>query len=71
MVAVEGLRNKTYEDYLAPPEGVKAELIDGELYMSPQPKGRHVRVTSLLGAHLARLRPFESIELDIGLLWSE
>lgn len=52
MVAVEKLRNKTYEDYLALPEGVKAELIDGELYMSPQPKGRHVRVSSLLGAHL-------------------
>ncbi len=43
---------KTYADYLAVPEGTKAELIDGEIYMSPQPKGRHVRVTSLLGAHL-------------------
>lgn len=52
MVSAEKLRNKTYDDYLALPEGVKAELIDGELYMSPQPKGRHIRVASLLGAHL-------------------
>ncbi len=43
---------KTYADYLALPEGVKAELIDGELLMSPQPKGRHVRVASFLGAQL-------------------
>ncbi len=52
MVSALRLRDKTYDDYLALPEGVRAELIDGELYMSPQPKGRHVRVTSLLGAHL-------------------
>lgn len=43
-------RDKTYEDYLAVPEGVRAELLDGELFMSPQPNGRHVRVLSVLGA---------------------
>ena len=52
MVAVRKPRDKTYEDYLAVPEGVKAELLDGELFMSPQPKGRHVRVTSILGVLL-------------------
>ena len=46
-------RDKTYEDYLAVPEGVRAELLDGELFMSPQPKGRHVRVTSVLGGRSA------------------
>lgn len=44
-------RDKTYEDYLAVPEGVRAELLDGELFMSPQPKGRHVLVNSVL-AHV-------------------
>ena len=43
---------KTYADYLALPEGTKAELIDGELYMSPRPKGRHVRISSVLGTLL-------------------
>lgn len=52
MVAIKRARDKTYEDYLALPEGVKAELIDGELYMSPQPKGRHIRFASVIGGHL-------------------
>ena len=45
-------KNTTYADYLALPEGTKAELIDGEFYMSPQPKGRHVRAASLIGGRL-------------------
>ena len=52
MVTARGSRTKTYADYLALPEGTKAELIDGELYMSPQPKGRHVRAASVLGTLL-------------------
>lgn len=52
MVSAPQIRTKTYDDYLALPEGVKAELIDGELYMSPQPKGRHIRIASLLGGVL-------------------
>jgi len=52
MVAVPRPRDKTYADYEALPEGVKAELIDGELFMSPQPKGRHVRISSILGTLL-------------------
>lgn len=52
MVAVRKPRDRTYQDYLALPEGVKAELIDGELFMSPQPKGRHVRIASVLGVLL-------------------
>jgi len=49
MVTARASRTKTYADYLALPEGTKAELVDGELYMSPQPKGRHVRAASVLG----------------------
>ena len=45
-------RDKTYDDYLAVPEGTRAELIDGVLYMSPQPKGRHVGFASRLGAQI-------------------
>jgi len=46
-------RASTYDDYLALPEEQKAELVDGEIYlMSPAPKGRHIRVTSLLGSML-------------------
>ncbi len=52
MVNAAKLRTKTYDDYLALPEGVKAELIDGELFMSPQPKGRHVRAASFIGGHM-------------------
>jgi Uma2 family endonuclease len=52
MVSIRKLEPKTYDDYLALPEGVKAELIDGELFMSPQPKGRHVRAASFIGADL-------------------
>jgi len=52
MVAASPLKNKTYADYLALPEGTKAELIDGEIYMSPAPKGRHVRIASMLGSRL-------------------
>jgi Uma2 family endonuclease len=46
---------KTVEDYLKLPESTRAELIEGELYMSPSPKFRHQRVVSNL--HLA-LRQF-------------
>ena len=32
---------KTVEDYLALPDDVRAELIEGELYMTPAPRPRH------------------------------
>lgn len=41
MVAVPRPRDKTYADYEALPEGVKAELIDGELFVLPPRKGHH------------------------------
>ncbi|MCA9516005.1 MAG: Uma2 family endonuclease [Myxococcales bacterium] len=52
MVVATKLGPRTYADYLAVPEGQRAELIGGELMMSPQPRGRHILVTSMLGARL-------------------
>lgn len=46
---------KTVDDYMRLPEGTRAELIEGEFYLSPSPKIRHQRVVSNL--HLA-LRQF-------------
>jgi len=46
---------KTLEDYLALPDDVRAELIDGELYMPPAPRKPHqrtaVRLVTLLEHH--------------------
>lgn len=46
---------KTLEDYCALPEGVRAELIDGELYVTPAPRPDHQRVAQRL---LRVLAPF-------------
>ncbi len=35
---------KTVEDYMMLPEGVRAELVEGEILMSPSPKARHQRI---------------------------
>jgi Uma2 family endonuclease len=45
---------KTVEDYLALPDDVRAELIDGELYVTPSPEADHQRVVLCLGRRLAR-----------------
>ena len=42
----------TYDDVLAAPEEQIAELIDGDLYLSPRPASRHARVSSALGVKL-------------------
>lgn len=52
MVSLPRERNATYDDYLALPDEQKAELIDGVLYLMSGPKGRHIRVASVLGATL-------------------
>jgi len=46
---------KTVDDYMRLPEGVRAELIDGEILRSPSPKAQHQRITANL--HVA-LRAF-------------
>lgn len=45
-------RRATYQDVLDAPEHMVAELIDGELFLSPRPKGPHTAVESNLGALL-------------------
>jgi Uma2 family endonuclease len=39
----------TYNDLLKAPEHLTAELVDGELFLSPQPAGPHNRFVSALG----------------------
>jgi Uma2 family endonuclease len=45
-------RRATYEDVLAAPEHMTAEVIDGELHLQAKPRRRHVRAASSLGASL-------------------
>lgn len=45
-------RPATYEDLLALPEGVKGEIIDGELYTSPRPRFEHAHIELTLGGDL-------------------
>jgi Uma2 family endonuclease len=44
---------KTIEDYLALPDDVRAELIAGELYVTPAPRPDHQRAVLRLGLALA------------------
>jgi Uma2 family endonuclease len=39
----------TYEDVLAAPEHMIAEVVDGQLHLQPRPASRHARVVSSLG----------------------
>ncbi len=47
-------RVATYEDLLALPEHLVGELIDGELFASPRPSGRHERAAGSLYMWLRR-----------------
>lgn len=42
----------TYDDVLAAPENMVAEIVDGELTLHPRPAPRHARAASTLGAAL-------------------
>ncbi len=42
-------RRATYQDVLDAPEHVVAEIVNGELRLSPRPGGPHTSVTSILG----------------------
>lgn len=45
-------RGATYEDLVAVPENLVAEIVDGDLYVSPRPAPRHAWAKTVLGAHL-------------------
>lgn len=49
---VDQPREATYQDVLDAPEHMVAELIDGELVLSPRPKPPHASVASMLGSEL-------------------
>ncbi|HSN69180.1 MAG TPA: Uma2 family endonuclease [Thermoanaerobaculia bacterium] len=44
--------NAIYDDLVAAPPDKIAELVEGSLYLSPQPAIRHVNATSVLGSDL-------------------
>jgi len=46
------LKRATYEDVLAAPENKVAEILDGELFLSPRPTPRHSVISSELGMAL-------------------
>jgi Uma2 family endonuclease len=49
---VHGKGSATYEDLLAAPEYLVAEIINGELVTSPRPASRHARASSSIGGEL-------------------
>jgi Uma2 family endonuclease len=46
------MKRATYEDVLNAPENKVAEILDGELFLSPRPAPRHATASSQLGAAL-------------------
>jgi Uma2 family endonuclease len=51
-VALPRKKPASYEDLLAVPEHLVAEIVDGELYTSPRPAPRHARAATNLTAEL-------------------
>jgi Uma2 family endonuclease len=51
-VTTSARRRATYEDVLAAPDHLVAEVIDGTLYTSPRPATPHAAATSALGEEL-------------------
>ena len=52
MVDVIKRRAATYQEVLDAPEHVVAEIVDGELYLSPRPAVAHARSMTVLGTLL-------------------
>src|SRR5882757_2679701 len=48
----EPKRKATYDDVLAAPEHKVAEILDGELFLSPRPTTPHARASSILGGEI-------------------
>src|SRR6266404_1262459 len=51
-VVAIGKRRATYEDLCKVPDMMVAEIIDGELIVTPRPASPHVRATSVLAVDL-------------------
>jgi len=51
------MKRATYADLLAVPDNLIAEILDGELVVSPRPASRHSRASSMLGNDLGN--PFD------------
>lgn len=51
-MAVPAKRAATYEDVLRAPTHLVAEIVDGDLHLSPRPGGSHANVASVLGEEL-------------------
>jgi Uma2 family endonuclease len=47
-VTLPARRQATYDDFMAVPEHLVAEIVDGELYTSPRPAPRHAKTASTL-----------------------
>jgi Uma2 family endonuclease len=61
-----GLKRATYEDVLSAPEHKLAEILDGELFLSPRPASRHSVASSRLGLALG---PFDDSQEGPGGWW--
>jgi Uma2 family endonuclease len=61
-----GVKRATYDDVLSAPEHQVAEILDGELFLSPRPAPRHSVASSRLGAMLA---PFDDDRNSLGGWW--
>ncbi|HVT46089.1 MAG TPA: Uma2 family endonuclease [Thermoanaerobaculia bacterium] len=48
----EGRGPASYQDVLNAPDDRIAEIVSGELFLSPRPAIRHARISSILGGHL-------------------
>ena len=53
-MAARILERATYQDLLNAPDNLTAELVDGELFLSPQPAVPHSRFASALHGRRAR-----------------
>lgn len=54
MAGAIGKKAATYEDLLAVPDHKVAEILDGELFVSPRPALRHANTASVVGGDLVK-----------------
>jgi Uma2 family endonuclease len=63
-MSAPGVKRATYDDVLAAPEHLIAEVIDGVLMMSPRPAFGHARASTLIGATLTTIFDRRSSDAD-------